>query len=59
MVRLKRIAAWAIVLAVRTLLRALVALGFHKHDACGCCHGPMEDDRDAVCHGCTRKPLPW
>lgn len=57
--RLKRGTAHAIVAMVRGLLWALVHLGFHKNTACGCCGGPMEDDRDAVCHGCTRKELPW
>jgi hypothetical protein len=55
----KSLAAWAIVYAVRGLLRLLIALGFHKDSACGCCGGPLEDDRDAVCHGCTRRsPTP-
>jgi len=53
----KRAVAHVIVAVVRALLWALVRLGFHKLEACGCCKGPLEDDRDAVCHGCTRKPL--
>ena len=55
MVITNRILAWAIIFVVRGLLWALIRLGFHKDAACGCCCGPLEDDRDAVCHGCTSR----
>ena len=55
MVSTKRLLAWSIVLLVRALIWALVRLGFHRMDACGCCRGPLEQDRDAVCHGCTER----
>lgn len=29
-------------------------LSFHEDILCGACGGPMETDRDAICHTCTR-----